>query len=55
MSDPVTPDVTRTPDLQDAARPGDGTSQPVFRPLLDLIPGIPNGQVCGPDGCAPVE
>lgn len=25
-----------------------------LRPLVDLLPGMPAGEVCGPDGCPPV-
>lgn len=53
MSD-IAPDTTTVPgDVPDASETAGDAPQPTFRPLLDLIPGMPSGQVCGPDGCAP--
>ncbi len=48
------PDTTTVPgDAPDTSVTAGDTRQPAFRPLLDLIPGMPSGQICGPDGCAP--
>ncbi len=31
----------------------DPTRRPLIAPLLDLLPGMADAEVCGPDGCAP--
>ncbi len=52
----IAPDTTTVRgDVSGASETAGDARQPTFRPLLDLIPGMPSGQVCGPDGCAPQQ